>query len=95
MVPGGESSVVHEMEGAELNRFTSATNESTKDDNFLPEQKLVEEIFKLCFWYFIHVFLSNSNLCHVWIGERRRESLFLYCKLRKLQNVFISKLSVI
>lgn len=69
------------MEGAELNKFTSATSESSKDDHFLPEQRLAEEIFKLCFWYFIHVFLSNSDLSHVWIdefgGERGRESIFI------------------
>lgn len=69
------------MEGAELNRFTFATSESSKDGHFLPEQRLAEDIFKLCFWYFIHVFLRNSNSSHVWIdefgGERRRESIFI------------------
>ncbi|KEH40033.1 hypothetical protein MTR_1g019285 [Medicago truncatula] len=37
------------MEGAELNRFTFATSESSKDGHFLPEQRLAEDIFKLCF----------------------------------------------
>lgn len=44
------------MEGAELNRLTSATSESSKDDHFLPEQRLAEEIFKLFFWYFYTCF---------------------------------------